>query len=127
ELRVAERTNEVNQQISQIETYINDDEIDVSVVVPFDGAPLTGVALDAMHAGIPVVNVDREFSDENASRVTVLGDNYGMGVSAGEYICERLEGAADPEMAELAGHGNLTLTQERGQRLGDAIASSALD
>ena len=68
-----------------------------------------------MHAGIPVVNVDREFSDENASRVTVLGDNYGMGVSAGEYICERLEDAADPVIAEIAGIDNLPLTQDRSQ------------
>ncbi len=127
ELLVAEGTNDVNQQISQIETFINNDEIDVIVVVPFDGAPLTGVALDAMQAGIPVVNVDREFSDENASRVTVLGDNYGMGVSAGEYICERLEDAADPVIAEIAGIDNLPLTQDRSQGFEDALAECDLD
>ena len=41
-----------------------------------------------MEAGIPVVNVDREFSDPFAYRHTILGDNYGMGVSAGTYVCE---------------------------------------
>ena len=50
---------------------------------------MTPVALKAMEAGIPVINVDREFDDPNAARVTVLGDNYGMGVSAGAYICEQ--------------------------------------
>ena len=60
------------------------------MLLPFDGAALTPVALQAMEAGIPVINVDREFNDPAASRSTILGDNYGMGVSAGTYICERL-------------------------------------
>ncbi len=34
-----------------------------------------------------MINVDREFSDDAAARLTLLGDNYGMGVSAGEYAC----------------------------------------
>src|SRR5699024_4198470 len=67
DLLVAEGTNDVNQQISQVETFINNDEIDAIVVVPFDGAALTDVALQAMRFGISVVNVDREFSDPNAS------------------------------------------------------------
>ena len=82
ELKVAEGTNDVNLQISQVETFINE-KVDAIVLLPFDGAAMTPVALKAMEAGIPVINVDREFSDPNAARVTVLGDNYGMGVSAG--------------------------------------------
>ena len=83
ELRVAEGTNDVNLQISQVETFINDG-VDAIVLLPFDGAAMTPVALKAMEAGIPVINVDREFDDPNAARVTILGDNYGMGVSAGQ-------------------------------------------
>ena len=69
-------------QISQIETFINDG-VDAIVLLPTDGAALTDVAIQAMEAGIPVINVDREFSSPFAARVTILGDNYGMGVSAG--------------------------------------------
>ena len=47
--------------------------------------------LKAMEAGIPVINVDREFDDPNAARVTVLGDNYGMGVSAGQLRLRQTE------------------------------------
>ena len=83
--RVAEGTNDVNLQISQVETFINDG-VDAIVLLPFDGAAMTPVALKAMKAGIPVINVDREFDDPNAARVTVLGDNYGMGVSAGSRL-----------------------------------------
>ncbi len=82
ELRAAEGTNDPSLQISQIETFIND-EVDAIVLLPTDGAALTEVAIKAMEAGIPVVNVDREFSSPFAARTTILGDNYGMGVSAG--------------------------------------------
>ena len=86
ELSVAEGTNDVSTQISQVETFINEG-VDAIVLLPFDGAALTPVALRAMEAGIPVINVDREFNSPFAARATVLGDNYGMGVSAGTYIC----------------------------------------
>ena len=122
ELLVAEGTNDVSLQISQLETFINNDDVDAIVVVPFDGAALTGVALEAMEAGIPVINVDREFSDPNASRETILGDNYGMGVSAGEYICERIGDDSEAVIAEIAGIDSLPLTQDRSQGFEDALA-----
>jgi ribose transport system substrate-binding protein len=76
-----------------------------------------------MEAGIPVVNVDREFSSEFASRTTILGDNYGMGVSAGTYACQLIEenDIADPVIAEIAGLDSLPLTQDRSQGFEDAL------
>ncbi|MFF2371894.1 substrate-binding domain-containing protein, partial [Agromyces sp. NPDC058110] len=84
ELKVAEGTNDANAQIAAVETFINEG-VDAIVLLPTDGAALTEVAIKAMDAGIPVINVDREFSSPFAARTTVLGDNYGMGVSAGTY------------------------------------------
>ncbi|GAA1486195.1 substrate-binding domain-containing protein [Brachybacterium fresconis] len=127
ELLVAEGTNDVNLQISQIETFINNDEVDAIVVVPFDGAALTGVALEAMAAGIPVINVDREFSDPNAARLTVVGDNYGMGHNAGEYICERVGDDPEAVIAEVAGISSLPLTEERTQGFEDALGECGQD
>lgn len=127
ELLVAEGTNDVNLQISQIETFINNDEVDAIVVVPFDGAALTGVALEAMKAGIPVINVDREFSDPNAARVTVVGDNYGMGHNAGEYICERVGDDPEAVVAEVTGISSLPLTEERTQGFEDALSECGQD
>lgn len=126
ELLVSEGTDDVNLQISQIEQFINDD-VDAIVVLPFDGAALTEVAIDAMEAGIPVVNVDREFESEFAARTTILGDNYGMGVSAGEYICERLEGQEDAVVAEIAGIDSLPLTQDRSAGFEDALSDCGLE
>jgi ribose transport system substrate-binding protein len=126
ELRVADGTNDVNLQISQVETFINDG-VDAIVLLPFDGAAMTPVALQAMEAGIPVINVDREFDDPNAARVTILGDNYGMGVSAGAYICSQLDEGADAVVAEIAGIDSLPLTQDRSQGFEDALAECGQD
>jgi len=126
ELVVAEGTNDVSLQISQVETFINDN-VDAIVLLPFDGAALTPVALKAMEAGIPVINVDREFDSPFAARTTVLGDNYGMGVSAGTYICEQLGDQKDAVVAEIAGIDSLPLTQDRSQGFEDALSDCGLD
>jgi ribose transport system substrate-binding protein len=126
ELRVAEGTNDVSVQISQVETFIND-KVDAIVLLPFDGAAMTPVALKAMDAGIPVINVDREFDDPNAARVTVLGDNYGMGVSAGTWVCDQAGGNTDAIVAEIAGIDSLPLTQDRSQGFKDALSECGLD
>ncbi|PFG37731.1 monosaccharide ABC transporter substrate-binding protein (CUT2 family) [Flavimobilis soli] len=125
ELKVSEGTNDANLQISHVETFIND-KVDAIVLLPTDGAALTDVAIKAMEAGIPVVNVDREFSSTFAARVTVLGDNYGMGVSAGTYICERLGGQSDAVVAEIAGIDSLPLTQDRSRGFEDALKGCGL-
>src|SRR5215212_4986988 len=125
ELRVTEGTNDVSTQISQVETFIND-KVDAIVLLPFDGAALTPVALQAMEAGIPVINVDREFDDPAASRATVLGDNYGMGVSAGTYICSRLGDKPGSVVAEIAGIDSLPLTQDRSKGFADALSDCGL-
>ncbi|WP_207454445.1 substrate-binding domain-containing protein [Herbiconiux sp. SYSU D00978] len=126
ELVVAEGTNDANLQISQVETFINDG-VDAIVLLPTDGAALTEVAIQAMEAGIPVINVDREFSSPFAARTTILGDNYGMGVSAGTYICERLGDNPDAVVAEIAGIDSLPLTQDRSQGFADALSDCGLE
>jgi ribose transport system substrate-binding protein len=125
ELINAEGTNDVNLQISQVETFIND-KVDAIVLLPFDGAAMTSVARKAMDAGIPVVNVDREFNSPFAARTTVLGDNYGMGVSAGTYVCEHADGAKNKVVAEIAGIDSLPLTQDRSKGFADALKKCGL-
>ena len=125
DLRVAEGTNDANLQISQVEGFINDG-VDAIVLLPTDGAALTEVAIQAMEAGIPVVNVDREFSSTFAARTTILGDNYGMGVSAGTYICEEVGDNPDAVVAEIAGIDSLPLTQDRSRGFADALDDCGL-
>jgi ribose transport system substrate-binding protein len=125
ELQVAEGTNDVSTQISQVETFINDG-VDAIVLLPFDGAALTPVAQKAMDAGIPVINVDREFDSPFAARATILGDNYGMGISAGTYVCSRLGDKPDAVVAEIAGIDSLPLTQDRSRGFADSLADCGL-
>ncbi|MFS8096905.1 substrate-binding domain-containing protein [Lentzea alba] len=125
ELRVVEGTNDVNLQISQVETFIND-KVNAIVLLPFDGAALTPVALKAMKAGITVINVDREFDSPFAARSTVLGDNHGMGVSAGTYVCERLKDKPGSVVAEIAGIDSLPLTQDRSRGFAEALQGCGL-
>lgn len=125
ELKMAEGTNDANAQIAAVETFIND-KVDAIVLLPTDGAALTEVAIKAMNAGIPVINVDREFSSPFAARTTILGDNYGMGVSAGAYICGKLKGKSDAVVAEIAGIDSLPLTQDRSKGFADALKDCGL-
>jgi ribose transport system substrate-binding protein len=125
ELKTAEGTNDPIAQIAAVETFINEG-VDAIVLLPTDGAALTEIAIEAMEAGIPVINVDREFSSPFAARTTILGDNYGMGVSAGTYICEQLDGKTDAVVAEIAGIDSLPLTQDRSKGFADALDDCGL-
>lgn len=123
QLEVAEGTNDPIAQIAAVETFVNNG-VDAIVLLPTDGAALTEAAIAAMNAGIPVINVDREFSSPFAARATILGDNYGMGVSAGTYICEQLGGQGF--VAEIAGIDSLPLTQDRSEGFADALSDCGL-
>jgi ABC-type sugar transport system substrate-binding protein len=99
------------------------------VLLPTDGAALTHVATKAMDAGIPVINVDREFSTPFAARTTILGDNYGRGVSAGTYACQVIEEKKieDAVVAEIEGIDALPLTQDRSRGFKDALKECGQD
>ena len=124
-LQAVEGSNDVNQQISQVQTLI-DKKVDALVILPFDGKALTEIALKAQAAGIPVVNLDREFASPRASRTLIKGDNYGMGLAAGTYIAAELKrkGVSNPVIAEIQGIANLPLTQDRSKGFADALASA---
>ncbi|MEU9848688.1 substrate-binding domain-containing protein [Streptomyces sp. NPDC047985] len=119
-LETTEGSNDTAAQIGQVKTLINK-KVDVLVVLPADGKALTQVGLEAMRAGIPVVNLDRIFASPQAYRCWVGGDNYGMGLNAGTYIGERLKDKADAKVVELAGIDNLELTKRRSQGFADAL------
>ena len=107
-------TNDITQQIAAIDTLINR-KVDALVILPNDGSQLTAQGTRAMQAGIPVINLDRVFDSPLAYRTWIGGDNYGMGVSAGNYIGTQLKArdVTNPIIGEIAGIDSLPLTQER--------------
>jgi ribose transport system substrate-binding protein len=101
---------------------------DVIVLLPYDGKELNSFGLEAMKAGVPVVNLDRAFPDALAYRLQIKGDNYGMGVSAGNYIAAQMKAKSvnNPIIGEIAGIDQLELTQERSQGFRAALAANGM-
>jgi ribose transport system substrate-binding protein len=120
--RAVEPTNDINQQIAAVESLISA-KVGVLVLLPNDGEQLNQVARKAMDAGIPVVNLDRIFPDKLSYRTWVGGDNYGMGVAAGDYIGTKLKskGVSNPVIVEIQGIATLPLTQDRSKGFADAL------
>ena len=117
-------TNDITQQIAAIDTLINQ-KVDALVILPNDGSQLTSLGTRAMQAGIPVVNLDRIFDSPLAYRTWIGGDNYGLGVSAGNYIGTQLKSrnVTNPIIGEIAGIDSLPLTQERSRGFREALST----
>ncbi|MET8143964.1 ABC transporter substrate-binding protein [Sphaerisporangium sp. NPDC005288] len=122
EFKPVEPTNDINQQISAVESLIAA-KVSALVILPNDGEQLNQVARKAMDAGIPVINVDRIFPDKLSYRMWIGGDNYGMGVAAGTYIGKTLKdkGVSNPVILEIQGIATLPLTQDRSKGFADAL------
>jgi ribose transport system substrate-binding protein len=118
ELVITEGSNDAATQASQIDSLINQ-KVDVLVVLPADGKQMTPAGRKAMDAGIPVINLDRIFDSAQSYRTWIGGDNYRMGLNAGNYIGKALNGTGT--VVELAGIDTLELTTQRTQGFDDAL------
>ncbi|HEY0993561.1 MAG TPA: substrate-binding domain-containing protein [Kofleriaceae bacterium] len=107
----ADQVNQLNTMIAQ--------KPDVLVILPHDET-VTAAALTAMKAGIPVINVDREFSDPGAQRAVIKGDNYGVGFQAGQYFAKELK--CKGNIVEIQGIAGISVTNQRTKGFADAIA-----
>ena len=108
-------------QIAAVQTAIAD-KPDALIIFPQDGDQLTGVGKAATAAGIPVINLDRQFNDRSSYRMFLAGDNYKVGFNAGSYIGKKLKGKTDAVIGEITGIATLPLTRERSQGFKDALA-----
>ena len=127
ELKAVEAGNDAAAQRASVATLIAQ-KPNVIVMLPHDGKELNSSGLEAMKAGIPVINLDRAFPDALAYRVLIKGDNYGMGVAAGNYIAQQMKakGISNPIIGEIAGIDSLELTQERSKGFAEALAAQGL-
>jgi ribose transport system substrate-binding protein len=124
-LKVVDAGKDAPAQIAALQSLIQS-KPDAIVLLPQDGAQLTAVGRQAMDAGIVVVNLDREFTDPAASFTLIKGDNYGMGVSAGHYVGNRLKGNPSAIIAEVAGIDELQLTKDRSKGFADTLKNYGL-
>ena len=97
ELRAVEAGADAAAQRAALATLVAQ-KPNVVVLLPHDGKELNAFGLQAMQAGIPVVNLDRAFPDAKAYRLQIKGDIYGMGVAAGTFIVEQMwtKGVSSP-------------------------------
>ena len=105
-------------QVNQLNTIISQ-KPDVLVILPHDDT-VTAAALNAMKAGIQVINVDREFADPGAQRAVIKGDNYGVGFQAGQYFAKELK--CKGNVVEIQGIAGISVTNQRTKGFADAIA-----
>jgi ribose transport system substrate-binding protein len=112
------------EQADQIETLIQS-KPDVLVVLPNEGEPLTPVAQKAMDQGIQVINIDREFSSASAFHTVIGGDNYGIGVQAGNYFADQLK--CKGNVVEIQGIAGISVTEQRSQGFADQLKKRCND
>jgi ribose transport system substrate-binding protein len=118
EFVLLEGTNDSAAQVSQVEQLMAEDP-DALIILPHEGGPLTPVAQEAMEQGIPVINLDREFSTKSAYRTWIGGDNYGIGVSAANYLAEQLD--CQGNVVEIQGLAGISVTELRSAGFADTI------
>jgi ribose transport system substrate-binding protein len=109
---------DADSQAQQVEQAIAQ-KPDALVILPQDGAALTPVAQKAEKAGIPVVNIDRLFTAPDAATATVLGDNYQIGVLAGNYIADQLK--CNGNVVEIQGLAGISVTTDRSKGFADTL------
>jgi len=81
--------NEVDQQITQIQTMLNQDP-EVLVIAAIDGTALTPVLEAAESQGVDVIAYDRLINGSEAVDYYATFDNYAVGQMQGEFIVEQL-------------------------------------
>ena len=96
-------SNEVAQQVSQIENMINSG-CKVLVIAAIDGSSLGDPLAKAKAANIPVIAYDRLIMESDAVSYYATFDNYMVGTKQGEYIEKELD------LANAAGPFNMEIT-----------------
>ena len=119
EMTVNDSATTSAEQADQIETLIQD-KPNVLVVLPNEGEALTPVAQKAMDAGIQVINIDREFSTPSAFHTWIGGDNYGIGVQAGNFFADQLKCTGN--VVEIQGLAGISVTEQRSKGFAEQLA-----
>ncbi|WP_456272941.1 substrate-binding domain-containing protein [Bacillus sp. AK031] len=108
-----------NKQANDVDDLIAQD-VDAIVMLPIESAALSPVGQKVKDAGIPLVIVDRELEND-AATVVVKGDNEGIGVNAGEYFVEKLNG--EGKVVEITGPPS-SVTEQRGAGFQEAMENA---
>lgn len=115
--------NETLTQVAHVEEFVAA-EVDLLIVSPLEGVPLTESVAAAYEAGIPVIVLDRELVGKKYT-CFIGGDNVEIGRLVGKWLIDELGGKG--RVVELKGLMTSSPAQDRHQGFREAIAGSELE
>ena len=113
ELIVADGLDDVDKQVRDVEDFIRQG-VDAILISPKVASGLTPVVNEAYRAGIPVIVLDRDLTNDQYTQF-IGGDNRLIGRAAGEYAVDLLGGTGKAQgvVAEIWGGMASTPAQDR--------------
>jgi ribose transport system substrate-binding protein len=119
DLVVTDGQNQATKQVSDVESLISRG-IKVLVISPLQAQALTPIVKQAMEANIPVVTLDRAVNTKVTCQVGA--QNKPIGVEAGKFIAEKLNGKGN--VIEVQGTAGASATIDRHDGFRDALKDS---
>jgi ribose transport system substrate-binding protein len=116
ELIVTDGQNQATKQVSDVRSLMTQG-IKVLIISPVQAEPLTSIVNQVMQANIPVVTLDREVNTKVTCRIGA--QNRPIGVAAGEFIIEKLNGTGN--VIEIEGTVGASATIDRHEGFRDAL------
>lgn len=117
ELVVKDAHDDTNTQIKQIEELVHDG-IDLLIVSPNESEPISPIVEKVYDSGIPVIVIDRKVNTNHYSSY-IGGDNYMIGVKAGNYAARLLNGRG--KILEIRGLEGSSPSKDRHEGFKSAI------
>jgi ribose transport system substrate-binding protein len=119
DLVVTDGQNQATKQVSDVESLISRG-IKVLVISPLQAQALTPIVKQAMDASIPVITLDRAVNTKVTCQVGA--QNKPIGVEAGKFIAEKLNGKGN--VIEVQGTAGASATIDRHDGFREALKDS---
>jgi ribose transport system substrate-binding protein len=119
DLVVTDGQNQATKQVSDVESLISRG-IKVLVISPLQAQALTPIVKQAMEANIPVITLDRAVNTKVTCQVGA--QNKPIGVEAGKFIAEKLNGQGN--VIEVQGTAGASATIDRHDGFREALKDS---
>ena len=116
ELIFTDGQNQAAKQVSDVSSLMTQ-RIKVLIISPVQAEPLTSIVKQVMDANIPVVTLDREVNTKVTCRIGA--QNRPIGVDAGKFLIEKLNGAGN--VIEIEGTVGASATTDRHEGFRDAL------
>jgi len=122
DLIITNGENNASKQVSDVESLIAQG-VKVLIISPVTADALTPVVKQAMDSGIPVLTLDRKVNTPVTAHIGA--DNVLIGKTAGEFVCQALEGKGN--VIEIQGTAGASATVDRHDAFHAVLAEKCPD